>query len=57
MGRSVKEAREMGRKFGIVDGVRISGKKGYLSMGAMAEGWGIDDGSSGGQPMMDPGFM
>ena len=57
MGRSVKEVREMGRKFGVVEGIRGQGKKGYMSLGAMGDGWGGDDGSGGGQELMDGGYM
>lgn len=54
LGRSVKEAREMGRKFGMVEGAsRGKGKSGYMSMagGAMDDVWsqGVNgDGGSGG---------
>ncbi|KAL2055595.1 hypothetical protein ABVK25_003837 [Lepraria finkii] len=37
LGRSVKDAREMGRKFGVVENVKSQGKKGYINMGALGE--------------------
>lgn len=40
LGKSVKEAREMGRKFGVVEGAsRGKGKSGFMSTG----GGGLDD--------------
>ena len=40
MGKSVKEAREMGRKFAIVDNLRSQNKKGQLGMGGTGDdGW------------------
>lgn len=57
MGRSVKEAREMGRKFGIVDGMRVQGRKGFAGLGGMGDGWGVDDGNGGSQDLMDGGYI
>jgi len=60
MGRSVREAREMGRKFAVVDGIRSQGKRGYLSMGTMGgmgDSYGLDDGNGGSQDLMDGGYM
>ena len=40
LGKSVKETREMGRKFGVVEEAsRVKGKSGYINMG----GGGLDD--------------
>ena len=56
MGRSSREIREMGRKFGIVDGIRNQGKKGFLGIGSREEDWGVADGNAFGQDMMDGGY-
>lgn len=56
MGRSVKEAREMGRKFSIVDGIRSQGKKGYVNMASLGDAW-PDDGDGRGQELMDAGYL
>lgn len=56
MGRSVKEAREMGRKFAVVDQARNQGKK-FLNMNSMGGEWGADEGLSRGQGLMDDGYM
>ena len=34
MGRSIKDAKEMGRKFAVVDSMRGSGKRGVFGAGA-----------------------
>ena len=51
LGKSVKEARELGRKFAVVEGAsRGRGKTGYMSMGGggMDEVWSQGDGGMGG---------
>ena len=57
MGRSVKEAREMGRKFGIVDKARNQGRKNYMGVSGTGNGWGGDDRNGGGYEMMDGGYV
>ncbi len=53
MGKSVKEAREMGRKFGVVDSVRSQGKKSLMNMSGMSDDvWG-SEGIGGSQDLMD----
>jgi len=56
MGRSVKEAREMGRKFGVVDGIRSQGKKGYVNMASLRDTW-PDDGIVREQELMNGGYL
>ncbi len=59
LGRSVKEARETGRKFGVVEGgFRGKGKSGFISMGggvSMDDVWGPggDGGASNGEANLD----
>ena len=57
MGRSSREIREMGRKFGVVDSVRNQGRKGFTGFGTMMDGWGGggDDGNALGQNIMEGG--
>lgn len=65
LGRSVKQAREMGRKFAVVEGAsRGKGKGGYLSMGGGApdDAWGQgmsgDGGGSNGEGLsMEGGYV
>ena len=57
MGRSVKEAREMGRKFEVVDKARNLGKKSYMGMSGTGDAWGSDDRNGGGYEMMDGGYV
>lgn len=48
----------MGRKFGIVDGVRVMGRKGgFGTMGSMGDVWAGDEESGGGQELMDGGYL
>lgn len=68
IGKSVKEAREMGRKFGVVEGVsRGKGKSGYMSIsggggddvwsqGLSGEG-GLGGGPNGEGMSMDGGYV
>lgn len=45
LGKSVKEAREMGRKFSVVEGgSKGKGKSGYMGMGGMESVWNQEDG-------------
>lgn len=54
LGKSVKEAREMGRKFSVVEGgSKGKGKSGYMGMGGGGGGgmesvWSPEDGGMGG---------
>ncbi len=68
LGKSVKEAREMGRKFGVVEGAsRGKGKGGFLTLGggglddAWSQGLGGDGGLGGGSNAeglsMDGGYV
>lgn len=66
LGKSVKEAREMGRKFGVVEGgSRGKGKGVFMSMGGgggggggggMGDVWGGEDGGMGGGSNNGEGF-
>lgn len=67
LGKSVKEAREMGRKFGVVEGaLRAKGKGGYaLGGGGVDDVWsqglsgdgGLGGGSNGEGLMMEGGYV
>ena len=47
----------MGKKFNIVDAIRSQGRKGYMSMGVLGDGFGADEGGGGGQELTDGGYM
>ena len=55
MGRSVREAKELGRKFGVVEGLKTQGKKQFLNMGAAPDDY-LGNGN-GGQDLIDGGYM
>lgn len=57
MGKSVEEAWEMGRKYGIVDSMRSQGKKSHVSISGLGDDvWG-SEGIGGGQDLMNGGYM
>ena len=48
LGRSVKDARELGRKFGVVESARRMGRKGLFGAGGLGMGEGMLEGEEGG---------